>query len=178
MKYSQSIQISRWQEISEKYNHYVSMVDKVKALHLPKEEFSFLESIVLDDLETQLNSKHRIQRAMLFFMYGNSNRGIHVDGDQLDRSKIPMWGLNIPILNCDNSEMKWYDGKYELEVISTPTGLDYLGLTWLDGPREIESIKIDKPTLIYANIPHTVVNYSDAPRVLLSLRFDPDLYIT
>jgi len=177
MKYSKSIEIPRWTEISEKYKHYISVADKLKSIRLPKEELLYLESVISENFKISVGTTPIINDALLFFTLGNKNRGIHVDGDSLDRSHLCKWGLNIPILNCANAEMKWYNGVYDLTVINNPIGLTHLTINWKEGPYEIESLVIDKPVLVHIDTPHTVINYSSDIRIMLSVRFRPSLML-
>jgi hypothetical protein len=176
MKYFKKIQIPGWEILKEKYNHYISFYETKLFLKLPQSDIPFLEKLILPEIEKQFKTNTFISEAFLFFMKENHNRGMHVDGHILDRSTTYNWGLNFPILNCDESEMKWYDGDYELYPTSSPNGARYLGINWKNTPNEVDSTIINQPTLVYVNIPHTVINYSNNPRLLLSVRFRPDLF--
>jgi len=51
----------------------------------------------------------------------------------------------------------------------------FLKLTWEGEPVEIDHVLIDQPHLVRINVPHQTANASTDRRMMLSLRFDPEL---
>ena len=74
--------------------------------------------------------------------------------------------------------MSWYDGDYKLSVTTKPGGLPYLNVDWNSDPVEVASKIMFEPALVRVNIPHSVKNYSNQARMLLSIRFTPDLFFS
>lgn len=100
---------------------------------------------------------------------------LHVDGFSLDRKNARNYALNIPLANCDMGVMHWYNGDYTLTEQKTEEALQYLKLTWNSPPVIIDSTVIDTPTIVKVDIPHNVHNHSPEHRLILSLRFVPDI---
>ena len=117
---------------------------------------------------------HQIKSAILFGQSIGHIMEIHVDGFSLNRKDASNWALNLPIVGTGN--MFWYDGKYELSEHVGQQKLKYLKLNWHDEPKEIYQTIIDSPSIVRIDLPHRVINISSEPRLLLSIRFTPDIY--
>jgi len=125
----------------------------------------------------------KLKSAMFFFLKGKKHQGLHIDGFRLDRRKAADIALNVPIENCTDSRMVWYDGEYTaIENSKPPLNLatngprtKYLELSWKGDPMLLDHVVINCPMLVRINIPHQVVNNSENRRVMLSLRFTPDI---
>ena len=83
-------------------------------------------------------------------------------------------GINIPIANCEDSYMEWYNGNYSTSVNSStgPDGIvrKFIDLKWGDYPKLIGKTIIDSPTLVRVGLPHKV-SVVDKTRSLITLRF-------
>lgn len=99
---------------------------------------------------------------------------VHIDND-LEILK-PELAINLPIANCDNTLMNWFNFPVaELEHIndrgnryrSLPLNFDWNTLELLD------SVELTDPHLLRIDVPHNVVNNKDLYRMILSIRFDP-----
>lgn len=124
----------------------------------------------------QLPSLHN---CLLFHRPGGFPQALHIDCNNDDPPKQMLCAVNIPLLNCEDSYMQWYTGRYHT-VVNAVTGWDgkvrkYLDLAWDGEPELIDQTIIDQPTLVRVNIPHrvTVINRT---RSLLTFRFvgNPD----
>ena len=82
--------------------------------------------------------------------------------------------------------MDWYGGSpYRLEVqkIADATVMGrktnsnkYLKLEWDGEPKLLASVTIKDPHLVRIDVPHQAINLcKEKPRVMLSIRFTPDL---
>ena len=121
------------------------------------------------------NIKHRISKAIIFVQPPQLKGIIHVDGIHASRVGHPNWALNIPITNSD-AEMYWYQGNYSLKAEHSK-GLPYLDIEWTYGPNIAKTIKINHPMIVNIDTPHSVTNFSNHTRMILSVRFSPDLNI-
>jgi hypothetical protein len=109
--------------------------------------------------------------------------------------------LNIPIYNCGQGTMHWYGGakfsliekevneekvkkngsgqfvhnKIRRRALKSGRRSTFLKLTWEGEPVEIDHVLVDQPHLVRINIPHKTINASTDRRMMLSLRFDPEL---
>jgi len=59
----------------------------------------------------------------------------------------------------------------------TKEGLKLLKIKWKEEPKVIERALINEPTIVQVNVPHNVENLSDQQRLMLSIRFVPDLAV-
>jgi hypothetical protein len=102
--------------------------------------------------------------------------------------------LNIPLLNCDGSYIVWYAGnpdeQVKLEIYNDHTSkiifkkdydhvqhpYDVLSSYWVSGdPVELTRTECNKPMLVHIGRPHQPVVAHQRLRVLLSIRFKPEL---
>ena len=96
------------------------------------------------------------------------------DGFDSSRAGACNWALNLPI--AEVGIMAWFDGDYVLKETANGQGLGYLAPDWKGEYQIITSVAIDRPTIVKINIPHQVINHSDKRRLVLSMRFYPDIY--
>jgi len=98
-----------------------------------------------------------------------------------DQPDVPerIYALNIPIFNCQNSVMVWYNvikenlakdldyasGKYTVAYTAYPA----------DNVREIDRANSNSFMFVNVKIPHNGINFDDKVRCIMSLRFKPDL---
>jgi hypothetical protein len=116
-----------------------------------------------------------VSNAIIFGIKPNSAIKLHVDGYTLNRDNARNYALNIPIAHCNLGVMHWYDGDYTLIEDKTEEALPYLKIIWNSAPHTLASAVIDRPTVVKVDVPHSVYNHSTEHRVILSLRFDPDI---
>lgn len=170
------IEINSWDQISKRYASRLPNVGKIRSEVLDDTELTWLENMLADDITKFAGSqkKYQLRTALLFYSEPGAQRSIHVDFFS-GWKHHPTWALNVPILNCDQSEMLWYTGEYTKEERTNPGGNAYYHLSYSKPLTLVESAIIDKPTLVYVDMPHDVVNHSSLPRILLSLRYSPVL---
>ena len=130
-----------------------------------------------DVLKSILGSKLKLKSAIVFGQGPNSIQAVHVDGYDVDRTGASNCALNIPIANCDAGEMIWYSGKFHLSETANTQGLKYLELNWDEEKQIQQSVIVDKPTIVKIDVPHQVINHSNKRRLMLSVRFSPDIFI-
>ena len=115
-----------------------------------------------------------IRSCILFHRPANFPQALHMDCNNNDPPQLINCGINIPIINCDDSYMEWYKGNYATKI-NAVTGTDgvvrkFINLDWKEHPTLIDRVIIDTPTLVKVNVPHkvTVINKT---RSLITLRF-------
>ena len=115
-----------------------------------------------------------IRSCILFHRPANFPQPLHFDCNNDDPPQLINCGINIPITNCDDSYMEWYNGNY-VSSVNAVTGNDgvvrkFIELDWKENPKLIDRVIIDSPTLVKVNVPHkiTVINKT---RSLITLRF-------
>ena len=120
--------------------------------------------------------KNSIEPVRLFRIYNSppgQGLGPHIDGGEFNRSPI---GLNLPILNCSNSLMKWWDESTANKVTGN-FGWNGIPATKILNPGELkclDQVEIDCPTFVRTDFIHSVENYNSGPRIVLSIRWNYD----
>jgi hypothetical protein len=140
------------------------------------DDLSYIRNLVERDILEVLGIKVRVKSAIMFINDANYAQKLHVDGSTVDRINDNNTALNIPILNCDSGYMSWYSGDFFLTIGQSKTkGLDYLKINWSTEPCLAVTKIINKPTIVKIDIPHHAENKSDSPRLMLSVRFAPNI---
>ena len=155
-------------------NESVGLISKTFGLY--DKEFMLTMYNLLNVPLANLGFANRIPKGAILFGNGpGESAGIHIDGYSLERKNASNFALNIPILNCEQGYMNWYKGAYDLVEDKTKEGLKLLKIEWKEEPEIIERALINQPTIVRVNVPHNVENLSDQQRLMLSIRFVPDL---
>jgi hypothetical protein len=176
MRYLRPITITKWQTIQDKFKDKALLfADKIN-LVLPAEERAWVAEQILPDIIAFTKLEHKITNAIIFIQPPKLKGIIHVDGIKPNREGHPNWAVNIPITSSD-AEMSWYEGAYTLKT-EDRHGLAYLDIVWHHGPNLAKTVKVDKPMIVDIDTPHSVTNFSNHTRLILSVRFSPDLPIT
>ena len=177
----QPIEIACWEKLRANALIAMNWLEAGDAYHVYNMSHKKFNQDVIKEVEDEMSvfsgKKVSVVESLIFQSRPNENPVIHVDGKDLDRTKASQVALNIPILNCKDSHMIWYDGEYDLSVHPTGSNPEVysLGLKWHKGPNEVFCQEIDRPALVRVNVPHRVVNQQPKPRVMLSMRFAPAL---
>jgi hypothetical protein len=138
------------------------------------EELAYIGNIVERDIMDTLKIVVKIKTAIMFINEANFIQDLHVDGFNVERANASNTALNLPILNCDNGPMHWYNGNFFLTKSPSKT-IKYLKINWTSKPTLAATKIINSPTLVKINIPHHIENKSDSPRLMLSIRFFKDI---
>jgi len=194
--FQQGISLTRLRDIQERYKDMMPAVDagitQVLEFKKDSEEAKWIAENILSDVEKYTGRKHQFHKAVIFGQGPNSHPIEHVDGFWPPKPNAIIWSLNIPIKNCEKGEMLWWGGKFDVSTIpnapdydsgfkpETPTDvkkLNSLQLTWHGDKHLIDRVVVDEPTIVRVDIPHQVINSSNKVRMLLAVRFTPDLII-
>jgi hypothetical protein len=172
------VRLLQWSAIQDRYSSMFLNVHDERLISWSgaNAELVWLSNEILDDVIKVVGKPVRIKEIILFAQGPNNIQGIHVDGYLTNRQGSSSWALNIPVLNCTQGEMVWYQGDYTYTPAVNKSNIGYLHLHWKDGPHRLDSRVIDVPTIVQVDIPHNVINHSDKRRLMLSVRFAPDLF--
>lgn len=99
----------------------------------------------------------------------NQSLRVHIDGDD---PTVP-FGLNIPILGCNNTLHTYY--KTDPDNLDFGIHSGYLGGTHpkdLSKLEKIVDLEITRPYVINNEVPHGVVNNSDKHRIMFTIRWE------
>jgi hypothetical protein len=171
------IDLIAWGSIVERFHKLMPDVVKQQSYTCTQEDKIWLAGMIEPAVESTLGRRLKIKSAIVFGQGSGSIQEIHVDGFGINRKGASNWALNIPIANCEHGEMIWYSGKFHLSETANTQGLKYLELNWDEEQQIQESIVVDRPTIVKIDIPHQVINRSDKRRLMLSVRFTPDISI-
>lgn len=151
-------------------------VSEMMKLDLPSAQIHFLTSPVhlFNNYLISEKIKPIVRSCMLFHRPGNYPQPLHIDCNNDDPPQLIKCAINIPIRNCEDSYMEWYEGDYSTSVNSA-IGADgrtrkFIDLAWQAEPRLLDQTVIDQPTLVKVNVPHKVSTI-DRTRSLITLRF-------
>lgn len=127
------------------------------------------------DLETEKIGLGKSGTPLYFYKISSlmDYRSTHVDASIIN-NKINICNLSLvlPIKGCKNTKQFWYNGNYELQVVSE-NNVEYSKLNWKDSPYLVDFVEIfDSPTLCNVSIPHGIVTNGIEQRVTCTLRFD------
>jgi hypothetical protein len=192
--YHQGIVITKLQEIQDRYRNHMPDVEsgETEIIDFDKEseDAQWITQNILPDIEAYTGKKHTFHRAVLFGQGPKSFQPEHIDGFWPPKDNAIIWSLNIPITNCEQGEMIWYEGDFTVSPkLNSPeydSGfkpsyrtnvklLNSLDLTWV-GERKIKDrIVVNQPTIVKVDLPHQVVNASNQVRKLLAVRVSPNL---
>ena len=146
-------------------------VDKIKEdylKHLPNNSHFFQ----MIDIESKTFMGMEIQRPVLIQVEARAEGRIHTDfrpdnnfGDQL--------AVQIPLMNCEYSLTELWSSDYEPPIQYTTNGQPY---NYFEKSRciKVSEFVLTQPIIWRTDVPHSVSNYSDNPRLAISLRFKQD----
>lgn len=140
-------------------------------------ERQMLKSMVQRTLVKHNFGNCDVKSAILFMVPPESKVNIHIDGYTAERKDASNYAMNIPIENCEQGVMHWYSGDYTLEEKMTTENLRHLKIKWNGEPELVFSKIIDAPCIVKVDTPHNVENLGNKHRLILSIRFRPDLAI-
>jgi hypothetical protein len=139
-------------------------------------DLEYIGSVIEHDIASVLGMSVKVKTAIMFINDANFVQDLHVDGFDPARTNASNTALNLPILNCENGPMSWYDGDFFLTRSPFKT-IKYLKINWNSEPKLAVTKVINRPTFVKINIPHHIENQSNSPRLMLSIRFVKDILL-
>lgn len=98
---------------------------------------------------------------------------LHVDGDG---SRPVVLALNLPVFNCKDTYMYWFNVPADQMGFIEDRGNRYKSMpvdyNWKQ-LQPIETLELTEPHMVRVNVPHNIVNNRDTVRAILSIRFNP-----
>jgi hypothetical protein len=167
----QYVDIPKLDEISKIIMQYIpkDIVKKTLFRSLPEKQFSLCRPLV-EAVET-IRPWHDIDYIALITVAPHSKLSIHVDWDDI---KDRPYALNIPIYNCATTPSIFYRLKnkdVQPKAIYQDHGDPY---HYYDEEQteEIERFFLHKAAFFNTQVPHSAVNDTDEPRIIISIRFN------
>jgi len=156
-----------WQYIDLDSNE-VDRIKKDYLKHRP-DNSHFFQTV---NIETRTFMGMEILRPVLIQVESSAVGRIHTDfrpdknfGDQL--------AIQIPLENCEHSITELWSSDYEPPVQYTHNGQPY---NYFDKSRciKVSEFSLTQPVIWRTDVPHSVNNFSNMPRLAISLRFKKD----
>jgi hypothetical protein len=177
MQFSQDFDLDCWKYIKAvgyAYDPLIPEAASVKYIDLSRDHPE-----TLSRLEKEISRKYaqvmKLDTALLFKSKPFAEPIIH--HDVMDESRISTVALNVPIYNTEGSYMEWWDGDYDSFILYTDNTrtVKHVHLDWKSEPVLLHRMEITRPTLVRIDIPHRAVNPQPRNRMMMSLRFSPEL---
>lgn len=164
------IEIPNWKLIQENFSYLAGVRTGNEWIYL-------LDNHEIAELTKLLPvfPERKIKSVLAFAQGPLAIQEIHVDGYSANRTRSSNTALNIPIRS--SGQMTWYHGEYELEEAESSSKIKYLKLNWFDEPVIKNTAVIDSPTIVKIDVPHRVINLDDDLRIVLSIRYSPDIFL-
>lgn len=176
MKYYQKIDIPNWRGVAVKiYKHICDHTDLVKTgafwniLSRDQHTYCYQQ---LDPVFDRLGfNLLRIS----FLVLRDEQSTIHQDRDHFPGFPERVARINIPVLNCEHSETRFYSAiRWNPMVKTLPNGITYTYHAASNVQVE-DTVILDQPTVIRVRELHSVVNNAKMyPRISLTCAVDPD----
>lgn len=180
MKYSMGLNLDfdleyAKQVFVEKYKRMFEKPDPYHSYHFTA--VSIDEDVGMDKISEQIGVKLHVQR--YFRTKPNSVGPIHIDCKH-DTGAARQWAINIPIMNCDNSTMEWFDhdqfGEFEWWAMAgfyRPPIDQMEDKNFTAVPIQDEKMVLNMPRLVETKTMHRVNNINNPhDRIVLSMRTD------
>ena len=164
-------------EVVDHIDQYLIIVDKGKTLFVPCDTNKMKQSFPA--LSTYLKSRNLFARwARTGFVNLPPNTALfaHIDNPYISGRK---WTINIPIKNCENSHTIFY--KTSQTILDKKRNNNVHGNLvqkidfYPEEITEIDRVKTDSPYYCNVSQIHGATNPTNSNRLLLSLRFEPDI---
>jgi hypothetical protein len=108
--------------------------------------------------------------------YGSEGNNQTIHTDNVDCNKR-CFALNIPILNCHDSWTVWYKTKENSGIAGhIPHYPMATGFSDEDAGDELGRMPASQPAFVNVGIPHRPWADHEEPRIVLSTRFDPEIF--
>ena len=107
---------------------------------------------------------------LAFFITDLQINTLHIDADTQSNCRI-----NIPVLNCENSETRFFTITEEPVLTKQKNGIPFLMLNPL-ACTQVDKFELTRPVVFRNNQPHQVVTYNEIqPRISCTIGFHEDL---
>jgi hypothetical protein len=181
--------LNNWARLQDRYANYIDdniVGQQLIVFNQGSDEVKWIEEQIISDVNNFTGLTHKIKVAVLGGLCGGNILREHIDGYYPPRPDACNWSLNIPIKNYENFKMEWFEGEYipterqdkpNLTSVFIADEMQHLRPKWVGERRLKDSAIISSPTIVQINIPHQVQNHSKNTRVVLAVRFTPDIGI-
>lgn len=134
----------------------------------------FLSIPVLQDFLKGIGMRWHVLNIAVNITTGNNSGNIHIDSGHYEHS------LNIPILNCENTFIDFFESTSDPEIVTvTNNGESHHFFRYMENHCElIYQGDTSIPYILGTKTLHRVVNKSDKTRIMLLIRLIPGTWPT
>lgn len=125
----------------------------------------------LNDWLFSIGLDQHLSYAALPWAAPHSKGPIHSDGKCIE-------AINLPVYNCEQGEMIWFDAEKMGDITAVPSNnsaksqiAEFIPYKH-NGAKELARVSSQIPAWVNTKIPHRGINFSDRPRIIITLRFD------
>lgn len=176
MQYFKHIDLKGWKPAALKIHKFVKDETKIIQGHafwniLNREHHQYC----YDQLDPIFKEAGFDLLRISFLVLSGDETHIHQDRDRIPGFPERIARINIPVINCNGTETKFFSLINHNPVVGTlPNGITYTG----HNPEDVKfesSVTINQPTIIRVRELHQVVNHAKLyPRITLTCAVDPD----
>jgi hypothetical protein len=94
---------------------------------------------------------------------------IHIDYGPVEKTK---YSLNIPVYNCEKTYTVFYKIKEGAQLEKKSAGINYYNGYKESDVEEIDRIYLNKAAFFNTQVPHSAINPTNEPRIILTMRSD------
>jgi len=175
MKYYKYLSDLPWQPVTEKLKWYLL---ESNTSYLANTSVNMWRYADRNDLFEKVPELQELFKPMgltihfaAFFVSENRSSLIHIDADKNSNARI-----NLPVLNCENTETRFYKSDYPPVKRQQPDGINY----WYIDPvtcTHVDSFFLNEPVIFKVNEPHQVIGESvtTIPRVSCTIGFTQEI---
>jgi hypothetical protein len=117
---------------------------------------------------------HKWTFSLIIIVSNISKENIHID--HIDYNQR-CYGLNMPLINCEDTHTVWYNGTIEhISPTDIPSLTNARNINTDLPYNEIGRLEASNPAWVNVSIPHVGINNKDKPRALISARFNPEVH--
>lgn len=154
-------------------NSILDIVSEIKHFHSKSCNRDMVEKI-----NQVLQLKHRVKSILYFNIPPHVKSPIHIDENLNLPPPYNKFGLNLPLFNCDQIKMNWWQKKspnIDDELMVNPYIKDaarHRKLSY-ENATLVDSVFYSQPFIVNISDYHSVENLSNQSGYFVSLRFDP-----
>jgi hypothetical protein len=158
-----------------KFNpHFDIPQDKIGYLPIEKKDIEKFAPTYVEYIDS-LNLLDRWTFSLIITVSNISEESIHVDTQNYN---YRCYGLNLPLINCENTYTVWYEGTLDQTPVET-LNPRLKSSRYIDKNlpyHEIGRLEVTNPAWVNVCIPHKPENNNTKPRAVISTRFTPEVH--
>ena len=165
----QYVDMPNLEEISKKVLEKIPDFHKDNSAYKSYDKKFFGEIEILTESVETLKPWNEIFDVAIVSTKHNSKLPIHIDYGPVEKTK---YSLNIPVYNCEKTYTVFYKIKEGAQFEKKSAGINYYNGYKESDVEEIDRIYLNKAAFFNTQVPHSAINPTDEPRIILTIRSD------